>query len=602
MPTVDRETKSFLVMGFLQASLSLWLLTSTSFGNWPATQPTIFVPIFMVLVLAPLAFYVSTAAPLVQRWKLSLMVAVLVAPIGIYQAMTSGTLPEPWLPRGPGTNYTLLHLSPMLLLALVILIALPAASVSRRWRVPYGAWMDALLHSILVVTQATFVTMLFWAVLLSMGLLLRVVGVTALMTLISGLNIPITALVFSYGVSLAAKNRATARFMFDLFAKLCGWIYPMAGLLGIAFALSLCVQGVQPLLNTKWAAFLLMWFATLCVLLVNCSSRGGLEAPPYPRWMYRILSSGLVILLPIAVLAIYSLMLRIEQHGLTEDRFWGLFVALVLLVFSVGYAVNAALEWTGRPERSLVPGTNAFAAAVVVMGVLLMVSGVIDPRRLSVNDQLRHIARSQADEGSRIRYLAREGAIFGRRALEELAAQATAHGQNDDIVKRHAAQAREVLMPRSQLAKQQGDLLHTLAVVPTDASVPAALLKAMEKTSGFAGCSADLDAPTACLIWRLPEQLGISEAYVVLGRTVDGNGSSGVGKVWLFNQKGNWQSVGQLHQQGRDIDCRKQEGSSAVLFDAVRAGSYKQVAKQLKDIEAGGLRFALSVWRTPGCD
>src|SRR5690606_11756008 len=117
--------------------------------------------------------------------------------------------------------------------------------------------------------------------------------------------------------------------------------------------------------------------------LVNASSRGGLDQPPYPRWLRRALSSGLLVLLPMVAVALYALGLRIAQYGWTVDRLWGLFVALVVAVFALGYALNAVLEGLGRAERCLVPATNGLAAAFVVLGVLLLIGGPLDPRRLS---------------------------------------------------------------------------------------------------------------------------------------------------------------------------------------------------------------------------
>ena len=135
------------------------------------------------------------------------------------------------------------------------------------------------------------VTGLFWLVLFSAASLFRLVKLPFLHQLIehAAFWIPATALVFGYGVSLAVKHRGVARFLFERLTQLCGWIYPLAGALGLAFVASWLVQGIGPLLQTRRAAFLLLWFSVLCVLLVNAASRGGLDAPRYPRWLRRAL-------------------------------------------------------------------------------------------------------------------------------------------------------------------------------------------------------------------------------------------------------------------------------------------------------------------------
>jgi len=583
----DGDTRTHLLIGALQAALAYALYASHAAGVWPASTPAAFVPLFALMVLAPLAFYLSSAAPLPRRLLIAAAAAALALAVGAYHGLTVSGLSPGGREAGPLSEDD--YLPPTLLLALVLMVAVPAAAVAQRRRVPYEAWFDGLLHNSLLLLQAGLVTGLFWVVMHSAAALFRLVRLPQLGALIErpGFWIPATALVLSYGVSLAVRHRGVARFLFERVTQLCGWLYPLAGLLGLAFVASWLFQGIAPLLETRRAAFLLLWFAVLCVLLVNASSRGGLDQPPYPRWLRRTLSSALVVLLPMVAVALYALGLRIAQYGWTVDRIWGFFVALVVAVFALGYALNAVFEWRGRAERCLVPATNALAAAFVVLGVLLLIGGPLDPRRLSVNDQLQRLASGLSDQQDPIRYLAREGGVFGRRALEALAADAGAPPARQRL-------AREALLSAQERREHQARSVHALPVFPPGASAPAALLDALVRDGQLGACDAQ-----SCLIWQLPESVAGPGAYTVLSRD-EGQARQGAW-IWGLHTNGRWAHRGRLPAQGLDGACQRQ-GGAALLFDAVREGRTTLVPRPARDIAVDGLRFPIERWDgQPGC-
>lgn len=593
--TPEPEARAHLVVGALQAALAYALYETTRRAAWPATEAAVFVPLFLLMALAPLGFYLASAAPLRRRVAIALGVAALALAIGAYHGLTVSGLAAHAREQGPFREDD--YLQPTFVLGLALMVAVPAAAVAREGRVRYEPWFDALLHNTLLLAQGGLVTGLFWLVMFSAAALFRLVRLPFLSELIERGEfwIPATALVFSYGVSLAVTQRTVARFLFERLTQLCGWIYPLAGALGVAFVASWLVQGIAPLLETRRAAFLLLWFAVLSVLLVNASSRGGLDEPRYPRWLRRALSTGLLVLLPMVAVALYALGLRIGQYGWTVDRLWGLFVATVVAVFALGYALNALAEWTGRAERCLVPATNAVAAAVLVLGVLLLLGGAIDPRRVSVSDQLQRLSRGTSDEQDPIRYLAREGGVFGRRALQALAADDPVFG---GVPATRQALARDALSDQATRRERQAEGLRALPVFPQGASVPPAVLDALARDGALpAGCDAQ-----NCLIWRLPAEVVGEGAYAVLARDASSApGARGTGsdaRIWRADERGQWVVSGHLPRQGLDPSCARRDGAQA-LFDAVREGRVELVAPPGRDLGAGGLRFPVQRWNGP---
>lgn len=584
----ESEARAHLLVGALQAALAYTLYETARRGVWPATEAAAFMPLFLLMALAPLGFYLASAAPLQRRVAIALGVGALALAIGAYHGLTVGGLAERAREQGPFREED--YLRPTFVLGLALMVAVPAAAVAREGRVRYEPWFDALLHNTLLLAQGGLVTGLFWLVMFSAAALFRLVRLPFLGELIERGEfwIPATALVFSYGVSLAVTQRTVARFLFERLTQLCGWIYPLAGALGVAFVASWLVQGVEPLLQTRRAAFLLLWFAVLCVLLVNASSRGGLDAPRYPRWLRRALSTGLLVLLPMVAVALYALGLRIGQYGWTVDRLWGLFVAIVVAVFALGYALNAVAEWLGRAERCLVPATNAVAAAVVVLGILALLGGAIDPRRVSVNDQLQRLARGTSDEQDPIRYLAREGGVFGRRALQALAADDPVFG---GVPAARQALARDALSDPKTRRERLAERLRALPVFPPDATAPPALLEALARDGGLPGaCEAQ-----TCLIWRLPPEVLGDGAYALLARQAPGARDAGGARIWRADEHGQWAVRGHLPGQGLDTNCAPQAGHQA-LFDAVREGRVELLVPPGRDLGVGGLRFPVQRW------
>jgi len=580
----DAEARAHLLVGALQALLASALYASATAATpvWPATQPAAFVPLLLLMALAPLAFYLASAAPLRRRAGIALGTGMLVLAIGLYHGLTVsglGQLDGERLPLTPGDA-----LLPLLLLALALLVTVPALAVAQGMRVRYEAWFDGVLHNTLLLLQGGLVTGLFWLVLFSAAGLFRLVKLPFLQQLIehAAFWIPATTLVFGHGVSLAVKHRGVAKFLFERLTQLCGWIYPLAGALGVAFVASWLVQGIGPLLQTRRAAFVLLWFAVLCVLLVNASSRGGLDAPRYPHWLRRALSTGLLVLLPMVAVAMYALGLRIAQHGWTVDRVWGVFVALVVAVFALGYALNALAEWAGRRERCLVPATNAAAAVVAVAGLLLLVGGAVDPRRLSVNDQLQRLTQGEPDEEGLVRYLAREGGVFGRRALEALAANAPGLGGVPEARQRLA---RLALLGARERKAIEAEVVRTLPVWPAGTAVPPELHDALARGEYLGHCT-----PETCLVWRLPAEVAGEGVFTLLSREKGVGGS-----LWRVNAQGEWFSRGRLPALGLDGHCQRREAGER-LFDAVRAGQVQLKDRPGRDIEAGGLRFPIERW------
>ncbi|WVM88777.1 hypothetical protein UMZ34_22835 [Halopseudomonas pachastrellae] len=65
---------------------------------WPATHAAAYIPLFMLMVALPLAFYCASEAAAVRRWLLSLGLGLLATLVGLHQGLTAGV--SLWQPEG----------------------------------------------------------------------------------------------------------------------------------------------------------------------------------------------------------------------------------------------------------------------------------------------------------------------------------------------------------------------------------------------------------------------------------------------------------------------------------------------------------------------
>lgn len=601
MKAFDRISVLHLMVGGLQAILAYGLYQSAELSVWPATHAAAYIPLFMVMVFMPLSFYCASDAMAVKRWLLSIGVATVSALIGLHQGLTAsslgrrGDVASDWTPAHVGD-----YLGPALILAIAVFLLVPALALLQRetWRADYARWVDALQRNVLLLLQAGLVLALFWGLLASAAGLFQLVELRFLSELIQQpwFSIPLSTLVFSHAVSIVVRTRRVSDFIYLRSRQLGGWLYPLAALLAICFVSSWAVQGIDRLLGTGRAASLLLWFVLLSLLLLNLASRGGADVGPQRRSMRLLTAMGKAALLPMVVVAGYSLGLRIEQYGLTPERIWALLVVLVVALVVLGYTLDAAGTFRGRRPGRWMPATNVIASAVAVIMIVLLLGGVLDPRRLSVDSQMARLQAGEGSEQALIDFLVRQGGGYGVAALTELARRPAA---SDSAAQRRAAMALQALGRMQDSQSRQHQVLSALPVFPRGTTLPDALLDRLADEPALAGCSAQISDPNACLLWTFePDEQG-ERAFVVLSREL--SDPMPFGRLWLADEQGNWAVRGTLGRPESLTGCAAVDDRPAGLFDAVAQNRVEFAAKKLRDLVFGQIRIPTTMWSTDSC-
>lgn len=600
MKAFDRISGLHLMVGALQAILAYGLYQSAELHVWPATHAAAYIPLFMVMVFLPLTFYCASEAPAVRRWLLSIAVATLTALIGLHQGLTVSSLGRRagvaagWTPAQVGD-----YLGPTLILCIAAFVLVPALALLRRgsWRVDYAHWVDALLRNALLLAQAALVLGLFWGVLASAAGLFKLIELRFLSDLIeqAWFSIPLSTLVFSHAVSVVVRTHRVSDFMYQRSRQLCGWLSPLAALLGICFVASWGLQGIDRLLSTGRAATLLLWFAVLSLLLLNLASRGGAEVGPQSRALRVLAAFGKLALVPMVVVAGYSLGLRIGQYGLTPERIWAALVVLIVGLLVTGYALDALATLRGRYPGRLMPATNVLAAALMVVALPLLLGGPLDPRRLSVESQMARMQTGQVDDQALINFLTWQGGSYGVTALTELARETADGGASA----RRAAMALKALGRMRDSRTRLDELLASLPVFPRGVALPPGLLEKLAEQPVLAGCSVHVADENACLVWIVSLQEGGEQGFILLSRDVAE--AMPFGRIWLADEQGEWQMRGTLGEAQTLDGCKPAAYRPAGLFDAVVQNRVEFAAKKLRDVVFDQVRIPTTIWSADGC-
>jgi len=238
---------------------------------------------------------------------------------------------------------------------------------------------------------------------------------------------------FATGLSLARENIKVIEMFRRLTFSFIKGLLPLLAFIGILFALTLLFTGLDLLFSTLSATGLMLTVVVLAVWFINGLYQDGQLNAPYPSAV-RFLVQGLLLVLPVySFIAIYAMLLRIDQYGLMPDRIYGIVVAFKLCLYSLGYAA-AVLFATDRWMKKL-EKVNVYIACLIIAFALLLHSPVLDVTRLSVNNQLSRLQSGKVSAAD-FDYAALQFKLgkAGKAGLDELLSE-TEHADYRVIVK-----------------------------------------------------------------------------------------------------------------------------------------------------------------------
>lgn len=412
--TVSRtQMAGRVAIALVQGALLWWLYDAFEHGYWPTDQRGWLMGLVAVAVLVPAAHYlIADLADPRRQLRVLAVLAVLVLGLGWHHGA--------WAADEPDTDF----LSFPLALGVLVFHALPfvQSALSRGVIRPryedlfYYAWRNALLVGLGLVFAGAF-----WSLLMLWGALFRMLGVDFFRDLFtdSTFAIPATTVAVGVGLQLAGSVERLQTALRRQLLTMLKWLTPLAILILVLFTVTLLEKSPELFSEQRRAisAAWLLWLVAVTVVLLNTAYQDGREEAPYPRWLGFCVRGAVVLLLPVALLAIYAIGARIDSYGVTASRAWGMLVAVIALAYAAGYAWASSRQGRWMERIGVV---NVAVALFTIAMLAIMLTPVLSPERLAAASQFR---RAIADPtGDAYGYLRFQSGRYGMTRLEQLAA------------------------------------------------------------------------------------------------------------------------------------------------------------------------------------
>jgi hypothetical protein len=402
-----------LAIGLAQG-LALYGL-SRLYDQKPA--PALFGALVMAAIFLPVAALGGVGALRIRTLGVWLLgVLVIVAGLGAYDGWVQADkelMPHPVLLAATGAGLFIAH-------HLVL-----GADAERRWIADYRRYFDAgWKDAVRLGLSVAFVGAL-WAMLGLGAALFHLIELEFFAKLITKrwFTFPVTATAFALAVHLTDSRAGLVRGARTLALTLLAFLTPVMTLIVAGFVAALPFSGLEPLWSTRRAAAILLAAAAALVVLLNAAYQDGARdgfPPRLLRWIGRLTG---VLIAPLVLIAAYGLWIRVSQYGLTPERIYAIACMVVGLCYGVGYAWAAVSK--GPWLRRLEP-TNVVAAHLVIAVLLVLFTPLGDPRRLSVDSQLRRLEAGLAPARFDYDFLRFDAGRYGREALRALTLRAGA--------------------------------------------------------------------------------------------------------------------------------------------------------------------------------
>jgi hypothetical protein len=584
-----------LAIGLAQGLVLYGLYRAAHDRAWPATEPLLFVPLLLVVLLVPLILISSLGHMAGRKAALWILVAtVVVAGLGLHDSWRAAAVgvavptpsPDQLPPAGsmPSAPVGFLLVAGLFIAHTLVL----AGTRDRRRLAAYASYFEIAWKLAVQLGFSALFVGVSWAALMLGAELFQLVKLDFLAEAIRKpwFAIPVTTFAFACALQLTDVRPAIVRGIRSLLLMLMSWILPVMTLLVGAFLLSLPFTGLAPLWATRHAGAVLLATDAAFVVLVNAAWQDGNAIATASRVIRASARVAALLLVPLTALAIHALSLRVQAYGWTDDRIHAAACLVVASCYALGYAWAAVRG--GSLEK--IAGVNVASAYVVLATLLLVLTPVADPARLSVNDQLARLAAGKVSvDQFDFAYLRFEGMRYGREALLRMT---TAPSRRDAaLVRERAAAARNLRSPweRRNMALPPSSLEQNVDVWPRGQRLPASFLhtNASAFTQPFNAPECLRDRGKRCDAFLLDVTGDGKPEVILLGKTATGGSA-----VMAETAPGQWRRIATVPFQLTRCESAR---------SAMMAGQLTATAPAIFDLAIGGRRVRLDV-EGPGCE
>ena len=386
-----------LLTGLLQGVILYALYYSLKEKFWPSTNGYLFSPLTMIFVFVPVLFISALGHLNARRMWIWMTIAALICVLmGVYDIWRIGFIDSSNLFDASGSRRTP---SPLVSLFVAggfyIAHALVLAAAADEKRIArYPTYFETAWKLIIQIKFSFLFVAVLWLILWLGATLFMLVKVRFLQELMeqSWFVIPVITFAFSTALHITDVRPGIVRGIRSLLLVLMSWLLPITTLIVGGFLLTLPLTGLEPLWATRYATSVLLGASATLVILINAAFQGGEVGKEVARVLRVSARLACVLLLPMTLIAIYSLTLRVQQYGWSHDRVIAAACLLVATCYASGY-LWAALErsvWLAR-----IAAVNVLTSFLILATLLALLTPVADPARISVANQLARLQSGQ---------------------------------------------------------------------------------------------------------------------------------------------------------------------------------------------------------------
>lgn len=583
----DRVARLRLLTGVLQGLVLYALYFSLKSASWPATNAYLFATLALIFLFVPVLF-ISGLGHLESRrmWIWMAVAALICVVLGTYDIWRMGFIEgRSWL--GGGTFKRMPSGLLLFFAAAGFYIAhalVLAAAKDQRRIARYPSYFESAWQLLIQIKLSALFVGVLWLILWLGATLFMLVKLNFLQKLLdqSWFVIPVTVFAFSTALHITDVRPGIVRGIRSLLLVLMSWLLPITTLIVGGFLISLPFTGLEPLWATRHATSVLLGSTAVLVVLINTAFQSGEVGKEVARVLRVSARLACVLLLPMTLIAIYSLTLRVQQYGWTSDRVIAAACLLVAISYACGY-LWAAVErdaWLAR-----IAPTNVLTAFLTLVVLLAMFTPIADPARLSVANQLARLETGKVSAAQfDFDFLRFEGARYGNDALQKLKAQTT--GADAELIRKRA----EAALQKKNKWNKDGPAANaqtradSITVWPKGASLPAAFLAQnwTDSSSNYMLPECLKRQDQKCNAYLL-DLKGDGKAEILLKNAQD------YGRLVVFSLEsdGKWSASGTI--DGLNAGCKD-------VAQALEDGSYRAVPPMFQDLEVAGQRLHVQPW------
>ena len=373
-----------ILLSLVQGLVLLFLWRAGTEQTWPATVPVVNFPLWTITLVGPTLLLFCLERGNAARLAMPVgLVTALLTLLAVYVGWQAS-------PHGAFPVGSLVFTAAVALLVGCYKALMYLQPFARRRPWTYDILFVWSWRNFMVGALSAALAIAVGAILYLWATLFRVIGIEFFSNLFSEdwFLFPVLSLAFGLGVFIFRSLLHLIDRITEILEGLMRLLLPLVLTVAALFLGTLPFTGLAPLWNTGHGTGLLLALNAIALFFVNGVYQTGAHTP-YPPIIHRLLAPGIALLPVVSALALFGMYLRVDQHGWTVERCWGTAVAVLLAMFSVGYA------WGVLRRRSLWPLSLARTNTVlgwVVAGLMLAAnSPLLDFRRISTASQFARV-------------------------------------------------------------------------------------------------------------------------------------------------------------------------------------------------------------------